>query len=225
MCAKRVTAVDLHGASSAPRIPLYLMAKVPIAGQVKTRMQPQLDSEQAVQLAQLMITQSVDTACNYWPGEVMLCAWPQPRHPLFTHLASKYRLTLTAQRGADLGARMLQALQQGIARADCAAVMGCDVPHCTGEILTTAHAILTRSENAVGAAEDGGFYLLGLQRADESLFAGINWSSGTELDALRKRTMRSGIHFSELPPLRDIDCYSDLEWLAEIDPAYQQFVH
>lgn len=205
-------------------IPLYLMAKAPVSGAVKTRMQPQLDRAQSVQLAHVMLQQSARNACRHWRGEVSLCALPQPTHPAFRQLLADYPLAHATQRGENLGARMLQALKQGIARAGCAAVIGCDVPHCPGDILLAAHAMLARGENPVGPTEDGGFYLLGLQRAEQTLFNGVQWGGGDEWAAVRARASAVGMRFAELPRLRDIDRYADLQWLAEMDSAYQQFV-
>ena len=205
-------------------IPLYLMAKAPLPGEVKTRMQPHLGRRQSARLAQLMLEHTVDTACRHWRGEVTLCVWPNPDHPVFTRLAGKHQLAVTTQIDADLGTRMMQALKQGIARSGCSAVMGCDVPHCPAEILAEAHAMLVRGENPVGPAEDGGFYLIGLHRADESLFRGVNWGGGAELEQVRERAQCAGLRLAELPPLRDIDHYPDLEWLAGIDDAYRRFL-
>jgi hypothetical protein len=44
------------------------------------------------------------------------------------------------------------------------------------------------------------------------------------LDAVRKRAASAGVELSELPSLRDIDQYPDLQWLAGIDHAYKQFL-
>ena len=205
-------------------IPLYLMAKAPRAGQVKTRMRPELNAETAARLARLMLEQTVENACRHWPGEVALCIWPRAGHPAFTRLAAKHQLAVTVQADTDLGGRMLAALDRGIARAGGAAVMGCDVPHCPGEVLAAAHALLARGENPVGAAEDGGFYLLGLRRADAALFDGVRWSGPEVLDAVRARAAAAGVRLRDLPPLRDIDRYCDLQWLAGVDAAYQPFL-
>ncbi len=202
------------------------MAKAPTPGEVKTRMGPQLGPRQSAQLARRMLEQSVATACRHWPGEVTLWVWPDAGHPVFARLAGKHRhrLTLAIQPDADLGARMMQALKTGIARAGCAAVMGCDVPQCPGAVLAEAHALLVRGENPLGAAEDGGFYLLGLQRADDALFSGVRWGGGAALAEVRARARGAGLRFAELPRLRDIDRYPDLEWLAGIDAAYRRFL-
>lgn len=220
MCA------DLAGARA---VPLCLMAKAPVAGAVKTRMHPQLDAAHAADLARLMLEQTVAVARCHWPGVVTLCVSPDPSHPAFTQLADQHHLAITTQINADLGARMLAALRQGIADAGAAAVMGCDVPHCSGEILARAHALLVGGENPIGAAQDGGFYLLGLQRDDavragDALFGGVKWSSATALAEVRARAATAGVDFHALPTLRDIDHYADLEWLASIDDAYKRFV-
>ncbi len=214
-------------AESAIPIPLYLMAKAPVPGQVKTRMAPEIGPRQSAKLARLMLAQTVANACRHWRGEVALCVWPRHAHPVFVQLAERYRLTITSQIDADLGSRMMAALKQGIARAGRAAVMGCDVPHCPGEILAGAYAMLARGENPVGPAEDGGFYLIGLSnlsRAENSLFNGICWDDPAPLQQVRENALSAGLHLSDLPPLRDIDRYADLQWLAGIDDAYKPFV-
>ena len=234
MCADR----DRPTPAGHRAMPLYLMAKAPVPGEVKTRMAPRLGPEQSAQLAHLMLAQTVATACRHWPGVVTLCVWPDPDHPAFTRLADKHGIKVTTQIDADLGARMMAALKQGIADAGGAAVMGCDVPHCPGEILARAHALLVGGENPLGPAADGGFYLLGLRPgadadADETdveespldaLFSGVRWGGSAQLDEVRARATVAGLRFCELPTLRDIDRYPDLEWLAGIDDAYKRFV-
>jgi len=205
-------------------IPLYLFAKAPRAGAVKTRMQPSLSAAAAAELAEVMLARTVAKACANWPGEVALCARPSADEPAFTALAARHNITVTAQVGRDLGARMLHALAAGIARAGAAAVMGCDVPHCPGDVLACAHAALARGENPIGAATDGGFYLLGLQRAPAGLFTGVEWRAATVLAAVRARAAAAGVELVEMPALRDIDRFEDLQWLAGVDPAYRRFV-
>jgi len=194
---------------------LCLMAKAPLPGTVKTRMQPGLSAAAAAELARLMLAHTAARARRHWPGEIVLCAAPDAAHPLFAELAGEYGLRLAGQSGAGLA---------GIARAGCAAVMGCDVPHCPGEVLAQAYDLLARGENPLGPAADGGFYLLGLQRADDALFRGIDWDGGAQLEQVRARAARCGIAFTELQCLRDIDRYADLEWLAAQDASYARFI-
>ncbi len=212
--------------ASTARIPLCLMAKAPVAGAVKTRMAPPLSPAQAAQLAAQMLRQTVRAACRHWPGEVMLWVSPRPDHPLFVQLAARWRLTVVTQTDGDLGTRMAHALRGAMARrgADAAAVMGCDTPHCPPATFAAAHAMLARRECPVGPAADGGFYLLGLQRGDPMPFANIDWLAEQTLPAVRAHARDLTLSLRDLPPLRDIDRYCDLEYLATIEPAYRAFV-
>ncbi|MGI9310840.1 MAG: hypothetical protein ACR2P7_04805, partial [bacterium] len=80
-------------------------------------------------------------------------------------------------------------------------------------------------------ASDGGFYLLGLGRdglrrldARGESFDGIAWGGAEVAAQVRARARDAGMRFAELPMLRDIDRYADLEWLADQDHAYRQFI-
>ena len=213
--------------ADAAAIPLYLMAKAPVAGAVKTRMMPALSAKSAADVARLMLQQTAEKASRNWRGKVVLCAAPDATHPIFRDLADEFSLAVTTQIKADLGARMLAALCDGVGAA---AVIGCDVPHCPDKILRDAHAQLAAGKNIIGACEDGGFYLLGLQRKaitraeTDGLFNDIKWSEKTTLTQLRTRAKAINITLTDLPTLRDIDHYKDLKWLAKIDSAYRHFL-
>ena len=205
-------------------IPLYLFAKAPVAGKVKTRMQPRLSAEACARLAETMLRHSVQTAVEAWPGEVILATTPTSSHPVFDALCLDCGITAVEQRGADLGQRMGNLLRQGIAGAGGAAVMGCDVPHVTGDTLRTCHAEMGRGRNVVGPAADGGFYLLGLVSLDPSLFSGIEWGGDGVMADLEKNARRLGQDFVTLDSLRDIDKWEDLKWLASRCDRYQEFL-
>ena len=71
-------------------VPLFLFAKEPLAGKVKTRMRPCLSGEDCARLARQMLEQTLEKACLHWPGEVVLCAAPDPGSPLFRTLSSHH---------------------------------------------------------------------------------------------------------------------------------------
>ncbi|MCY1551679.1 transferase 1, rSAM/selenodomain-associated [compost metagenome] len=69
-------------------------------------------------------------------------------------------------------------------------------------------------------AFDGGYVLLGLNRFDASLFAGIAWSTATVAQETRRRVEQLGWSLQTLPTLHDIDEPADLRWLpAHLQPA------
>jgi hypothetical protein len=117
-----------------------LFAKQPLPGQVKTRLQPHYSPEQAAEIAAFMIRATVELAVSSWPGDVYLYAAPDPDYPLFHALAEEFHIRLATQAEGDLGNKMLSALREGIERQGCAAIMGCDVPHCPWEVIDQANA-------------------------------------------------------------------------------------
>ncbi len=192
---------------------LILFARQPVAGQVKTRLQPGYSPERAAEVATFMIRATVELAVSAWPGDVSLYASPDPDHPLFHELAREFHVRLAAQTGGDLGARMLNALREGIERNDCAAVMGCDVPQCGWDVLDLANDWLARGRNVLGPTEDGGYYFIGLQDARPELFTDMPWGGNQVLETTLARAGKLGMDFDLLKRLRDIDTADDL-WLV-----------
>lgn len=203
---------------------LILFAKHPVAGEVKTRLQPDYTPVQAAEIAAFLIHATVGLAMANWPGEVWLYGAPDAKHPLFRELADRHGVKLGIQRGADLGERMCAALRDGRAGRGAAAVLGCDVPHCPWQVLDQANDWLARGHAVLGPTEDGGYYFIGLTRDVPELFADIPWGTVNVLPRTLKRAALLGIEFELLPELRDVDTAADL-WLAAQDyPPLRQFL-
>lgn len=192
---------------------LILFAKQPIPGKVKTRLQPDYSPEQAAQIAEFLIRDTVAVATANWPSMVYLYGAPSADHPLFWRLAEKFHLRLATQAVGDLGLRMFTALREGIDRSGAAGVLGCDVPHCRGNILELAHEGLARGDNVIGPTEDGGYYFIGLQQASVALFEHIEWGGRQVIETTLARAQQLGITFQVLPKLTDIDTGDDL-WVT-----------
>jgi len=203
---------------------LILFSKQPRPGQVKTRLAQVCGAERAAEIAAVLIRETVILAVNSWPGDVYLCGAPDADHPLFQELAAEFHVRLVAQGEGDLGDRMFRSLHAGIAHRGAAAVMGCDVPHCSANTVESAYEILADGGNVLGAAMDGGYYFIGLQQIVPSLFTDIDWGGDQVLDHTRARARHAGIEFDMLPALRDIDTWDDLVGVAQHYPPLQSFV-
>jgi uncharacterized protein len=203
---------------------LYLFAKQPVPGRVKTRLQPDYTPEAAAAIAEALIRETVELAISCWPGPIYLCAAPDPEHPVFTDLSQSYAIELLPQGEGDLGARMQRALAHGIALHEAAAVMGSDIPHCPWEVLDEANALLARGHNVIGPTEDGGYYFLGLTAPHPELFTDIVWGGPEVLATTLRRAADEGIEFAPLPTLRDIDTAADLWLVAQRYEPLQRFL-
>jgi rSAM/selenodomain-associated transferase 1 len=203
---------------------LILFARQPIAGQVKTRLQPEYSPERAAEIAAFMIRATVELAVSVWPGDVAMYVSPDPDHSLFHDLAREFHIRLTPQTDGDLGARMLSALRDGVERSGCAALMGCDVPHCGWDVLDQANDWLARGKNVLGPTEDGGYYFIGLQQARPELFENMPWGSKQVLPMTLARADELGMEFELLAKLRDIDTARDLWLIAQKYEPLKQFL-
>lgn len=203
---------------------LALFARQPVPGQAKTRLQGDYTPARAAEIAAYLIRATAELAVSFWPGDVYLYGAPDAEHPLFRGLARDLGIHLAAQRGADLGERMLNALRDGLKRRNAAAILGCDVPHCDGKILDEANHWLAQGYNVIGPTEDGGYYFIGLSRVQPELFFDIPWGTPKVLERTLERAAMLGIEFERLPLLRDIDTAADLRLVSQDFPQLRQFV-
>ncbi len=202
-------------------IPLVLFTKAPVAGKVKTRLQPQCSAEEAAEVAQILMQETIKVALKAWSGKVVLAVWPDAEHPFLQRMLEQYTLEYFVQAEGDLGLKMQQALDTvGFP----AAVMGCDVPHCPESVYKEALHNLQQGHNVIGPAWDGGYYLLGLQNRQATLFENISWGEDQVYAVTQEKAKSCGIAFQDLPHLDDIDHWQDLQKVAPKVPALQQYL-
>lgn len=205
---------------------LVLMARTPVPGQAKTRLEAETGADTAAAVAAVLIRGTARLARQAWRGPVELHAWPDSGHPVLREVAREHGLALRTQAPGHLGAKMHAALEHGIRAAGACAVMGCDVPHCPPAALTRACELLAAGQPVAGPAADGGFWLLGLTRVDPSLVREESeWGSGPVLERLLARAAAAGVVLdTTLPRLRDIDTWPDLVEAARTWPPLRRFL-
>lgn len=202
-----------------PCIRLLVFAKAPVAGEVKTRLQPALDAAGAAALHAELVEDSLArfTARPLCPVELH-CA-PGSEHAFFQALARRYPVQCRTQQGRDLGERMAHAAAVTLAAGHWPLLVGTDSPALDACMLERACAALCAGHPAVlGPAEDGGYVLLGLRQPAPALFRGMAW--GTDQVLARTRQVLEGLAWDwhELPESWDLDRPEDLcryrEWRA-----------
>jgi rSAM/selenodomain-associated transferase 1 len=188
---------------------LVVIAKAPLAGRSKTRLTPPCTPHQAAALAEAAL---VDTLAA-------TAATPADRHILVLEGEPGVWLPagfeVIAQRGGGLGERLAAAFCD--VGGD-ALVVGMDTPQVTSALLTQALAELRAGDAVLGGAPDGGYWAIGLRRADDAVFAGVPMSAPTTCTVQRERLRALGLRTRELPPLRDVDEIADAYAVAAAAP-------
>ena len=202
-------------------IPLILFAKVPQAGKVKTRLLPELSSEQAMGVARVLLLETLKLTTENWPGKIILALWPNVEDVFIQECLDQYNVDVVTQSPGDLGEKMFNAME--FAGYPCA-VMGCDVPHLCEAELVKAYDFLEQGKHVLGPTYDGGYYLMGLQAGRSSLFEKQSWGDVTVLEASLTTALREKFEFQQLATMTDIDHYSDLVQASAKLESLQFFV-
>lgn len=186
------------------------MAKVPLRGAVKTRLEPLLAPEKCAELAAAFLLDAENKAKSVCQKTILAYTPADQRSVLESILAAEN--ILVQQRGADLGARMANAFRFAFAEgADAVVMTGTDSPTFSAEFIDRAFEFLeTDSDLVLGESADGGFYLIGLRKFDAALFDGVAWSTPSVYAQTVLNAERLGFKLQTLPASYDIDTPSDL---------------
>jgi hypothetical protein len=196
---------------------LVIFAKAPQPGRVKTRLVPLLGERGAARLHARMIEDTVRLAAQARFARVELHCAPHARHAVFAALARRHSLTLRAQGGGDLGARMLRACERVLRTAKAVVLIGTDCPVLrVVDLRAAARALRGGADAVLSPAEDGGYALIGLRRVSPRLFSGIEWGSESVLQQTRVRLRELGWRWRELRVVWDVDRPDDYARLGRL---------
>jgi uncharacterized protein len=110
---------------------------------------------------------------------------------------------------------MYNALVAGLERFERVVLVGSDCPSIDRDYLHQALLALEQDDIVLGPAADGGYTLVGARRVPREMFEGISWGTGAVFSETTLRLQRSGVAWSALPVLTDIDRPGDLPaWTA-----------
>jgi len=209
----------------AARTLLIILARNPVQGDVKKRLARDTGSSEALRIYRLLLqhTAQVAEGCGY-DYEVFYSSHIPEREPMFAGAKS-----VLLQKGNDLGERIGHAFETGFSQGYSHIVLiGSDCPDLDATHIKKAFAALEQNDAVLGPAQDGGFYLVGLNNSHPELFRDRTWSHEEVLKETIGRMDSQEIICSLLEPLQDIDTFDDLRqsrlWapISIIIPTYNE---
>jgi rSAM/selenodomain-associated transferase 1 len=207
------------GPSAKTQAALIIFAKAPVPGQVKTRLCPPLTPDEAATLHGSIVLDVLERTRSAPCDRFLGCA-PSPDHVFFKIMEERHQVRLLAQTGDDLGVRMREAFRTIFALGYSQAVLvGTDVPSLSKRLITQALDLLTSHDVVLGPALDGGYYLIGLRRLEESLFTDIPWSTDRVCAATQEKARTLQLLLGLLPPQRDLDTVEDVLAILKEDAS------
>lgn len=191
---------------------LVVVAKEPVAGQVKTRLSPKLTPEQAAALYHCMITDRLREIDQLNGIDLAIAFSPASARETFIPLACS-RFDLFAQRGDSLGERQHNIFLDAFA-ADYSAVaiIDSDSPDLPKSIVEESFRLLLPpgADVVLGPCHDGGYYLIGMRQPHPDLFTDIPWSTPQVLAVTLDKTRKLGLKTALLSWQNDLDTFDDL---------------
>ncbi len=196
---------------------LIIFAKAPVPGQVKTRLIPAIGSKKAASLYKELLSNTLDIAATAGFPDMQLWVSGDIEHQYLVHLKNTYNVKLYQQTGEDLGQRMSNAFNEVLSKHSSTILIGSDCPSLLSSDLQSAKDCLESGEDVVlGPAEDGGYYLIGLNKNVPELFADIKWGGDTVFSETSSRIEKLNLTMCLLQKRRDLDCPSDLDLYYEL---------
>lgn len=192
---------------------LIIVAKAPIAGQVKTRLSAGVGAERAVELYRCFLEDTIELAGQIARCRTAFSFWPPAAGPHFAALCPG--ALLLPQAGAGFGERLLSAFTQAAAEGyDEMVLIASDNPGLPAAAVERAFAALADAPAVLGPAEDGGYYLIGMREPQPALLLGdIAWSTERVAAQTYAAAAAAGIELATAPTWYDIDTAADLRRL------------
>ncbi|MEO6667869.1 MAG: TIGR04282 family arsenosugar biosynthesis glycosyltransferase [Ferruginibacter sp.] len=187
---------------------LIIFAKNPEVGKVKTRLAASIGNEAALAVYHQLLLHTVSATEYLLVDKFVFYSDYIQQEDIWCN--KHYFKEL--QQGIDLGERMKNAFalifQKGY---DKIAIIGTDCPGLNAEIIMNTFACLQYNDVAIGPAEDGGYYLLAINKLHDELFEGIKWSTDNVFNITISKCDALHLTHYLLPVLNDVDEEKDLQ--------------
>jgi glycosyltransferase A (GT-A) superfamily protein (DUF2064 family) len=89
--------------------------------------------------------------------------------------------------------------------------IGSDLPDLSSEIINQGFEKLNSSDSVFGPAEDGGYYLIGMNKLLRCVFENKQWSTDNLLSITIDELKQTNYTVKQLTTLNDIDTLEDLK--------------
>jgi len=198
---------------------VIIFCKPPVAGRVKTRLIGALSPRQAAEV-HAACTQDTIAMVRAVPGAqrwLYVAADRAAARRMAAQLRIGAKWKVVTQRGADLGERMRNAIDEQLrAGAEKVVIVGTDSPWMGRKQIQRALHLLDKSDVVLGPSEDGGYYLIAARQVVPKMFSGIHWGTIEVLPKTLRALRATRTSFRLLKRDFDLDRPEDLRRVARM---------
>ena len=194
---------------------LLIFTRNPELGKAKTRLAKTVGDEKALEIYKFLLEKTRNISSEVTSDKAVYYSVKIRENDIWdTKSYQKHQ-----QVGEDLGIRMLNAFKNSFdAGYKKVMIIGSDLYDLTSKNIENAFKKLDTNDVVLGPAEDGGYYLLGMNALQENIFKNKDWGTAS----VRKDTLTDLQDKAVflLEELNDVDVFEDIEH----HPAFQHFL-
>lgn len=185
---------------------LLVFTKNPILGSAKTRIGKVKGDDVALAVYKRLLRYTCDIASEASAKKVVYFNKFIEEEGIWDDGFSK-----RMQEEGDLGVKMAAAFNSEFSESTKVILIGSDCAEISSSDIEDAFEKLEKRDLVLGPAEDGGYYLIGMNAYYDSLFQDMPWSQENLLEKTLERASEEGLDFYMLPIKSDIDFWEDWE--------------
>ncbi|QYB01576.1 DUF2064 domain-containing protein [Rhodococcus sp. USK10] len=210
-------------------VAVLVVAKAPVPGFAKTRLARDVGDTRAAALAAASLLDTLDAVAGAGVAQrVVAMTGDLGRAVRGGDIATTLsRFTVVPQRGESFAERLVNAHADTFGRFGLPILqIGMDTPQVTAGLLADSADLLTerRGRCALGLAEDGGWWILGVPDAVSArAILPVPTSSPDTGRLTRAALLAAGAEVLSLPTLRDVDYAADVAPVAALCPDSSRF--
>ncbi|MFC9363549.1 DUF2064 domain-containing protein [Rhodococcus sp. NPDC057014] len=210
-------------------VTVLVVAKAPVPGFAKTRLARDVGDARAAGLAAASLLDTLDAVAAAGVAQrVVAMTGDLGRAVRGGDIAATLsRFTVVPQRGDSFAERLVNAHADTFGRFGLPILqIGMDTPQVTAGLLVDSADLLTerRGRCALGLAEDGGWWILGVpDAASARAILPVPTSRPDTGHLTRAALLAAGAEVLSLPTLRDVDYAADVAPVAELCPDSSRF--
>lgn len=192
---------------------LIIFTRNPVLGQCKTRLAATVGAKVALDIYRFLLNHTFAITNElpvhkqvYYSNEI----W---QDDIWDNSIFDKRL----QQGSDLGERMANAFTKGFEEGfENIIIIGSDMYDLDMTDLEAAFNALIQNDFVIGPAEDGGYYLLGMNAVNESVFINKTWGKEKVFQSTMNDLKNEKVYL--LKSKNDIDLYDDIKHIEAFQP-------
>ena len=190
---------------------LMVFVRNPKLGTVKTRLAVTVGDKMALEIYMELMRHTAEVTQKLSADRKVFYSEKIEQNDIWTEMSFSKALQTKGTLGQRMENAFSSAFEQGYKKV---LIVGSDLYSLKASHIEKALEHLDKKEVVIGPAQDGGYYLLGLNKKLPALFYNKNWGTSSVLKETLKDLRTKSVALME--PLNDVDDFEDLKQETEL---------